>query len=85
MQQPLGFIDKTNPTFVCKLRKAIYGLKQAPRAWYNELKGFLLSYGIVNSHSDTSLFIYHTPIVSLYFLVYVEYLIVTYMQQYRLS
>lgn len=85
MQQPLGFIDKTNPTFVCKLRKAICGLKQAPRAWYNELKGFLLSYGIVNSHSDTSLFIYHTPIVSLYFLVYVEYLIVTYMQQYRLS
>lgn len=79
MQQPLDFIDKTNPTFVCKLRirKAIYGLKQAPRAWYNELKGFLLSYGFVNSHSDTSLFIYHTPIV--------EYLIVTYMQQYRLS
>lgn len=77
MQQPLDFIDKTNPTFVCKLRKAIYGLKQAPRAWYNELKGFLLSYGFVNSHSGTSLFIYHTPIV--------EYLIVTYMQQYRLS
>lgn len=77
MQQPLDFIDKTNPTFVCKLRKTIYGLKQAPRAWYNELKGFLLSYGFVNSHSDTSLFIYHTPIV--------EYLIVTYMQQYRLS
>lgn len=77
MQQPLDFIDKTNPTFVCKLRKAVYGLKQAPWAWYNELKGFLLSYGFVNSHSDTSLFIYHTPIV--------EYLIVTYMQQYRLS
>ncbi|KAI3728695.1 hypothetical protein L6452_17336 [Arctium lappa] len=33
MSQPLGFIDKTSPTHVCKLKKAIYGLKQAPRAW----------------------------------------------------
>lgn len=27
MQQPSDFIDKTNPIFVYKLRKAIYGLK----------------------------------------------------------
>ncbi|RVW20121.1 Retrovirus-related Pol polyprotein from transposon RE2 [Vitis vinifera] len=33
MAQPLGFVDRDNPTHVCKLKKAIYGLKQAPRAW----------------------------------------------------
>ena len=32
MQQPLGFVDKDRPSYVCKLRKEIYGLKQAPRA-----------------------------------------------------
>ena len=40
ISQPPGFIDKDNPTHVCKLRKAIYGLKQALRAWYHELKKF---------------------------------------------
>lgn len=77
MQQPPGFVDQANPNFVCRLRKAVYSLKQAPRVWYNELKRFLLSYGFVNSHSDTYLFIYHTSIVALYLLVYVNDLIVT--------
>lgn len=31
MEQPEGFIDKQNPSHVCKLKKALYGLKQAPR------------------------------------------------------
>ena len=38
MAQPSGFVDRDNPTHVCKLKKAIYGLKQAPRAWYLELR-----------------------------------------------
>ena len=76
MQQPLGFVDHNHPTHVCKLCKAIYDLKQAPRAWYTELKGFLLSYGFINSFSDASLFIYRKHGVTLYFLVYVDDLIV---------
>lgn len=67
MQQPPGFVDQNNPNFVCKLRNAISGLKQAPRAWYNELKGFLLSYGFANSRSDTSLFMYHHNAITLFF------------------
>ena len=76
IQQSLGFIDQNNPGFIRKLRKAIYGLKQAPRAWYTELKGFLLSYGFVNSRNDASLFIYHQNCITYYFLVYVDDLIV---------
>ena len=76
MQQPPGYVDQNNPNFVYKLRIAIYGLKQVPRAWHNELKGFLLSYGFVNSHSDTSLFIYYMSVMEVYFLVYVDDLIV---------
>ena len=77
IQQPPDFVDHNHPSHVCKLCKAIYGLKQAPRAWYTELKGFLLSYGFLNSFSDASLFIYHKHGVTLYFLLYVDDLIVT--------
>lgn len=77
MQQPPGFVDHGHPKFVCKLWKAIYGLKHAPTAWYDELQGFLLSFGFANSTNDTSLFIYHKEATTLYFLIYVDDLIVT--------
>lgn len=77
MQQPPGLIDPTYPSHVCKLKKAIYSFKQAPQAWYNELKGFLLLYRLVNSKSDTSLFVYRLVAVNVYFLVCVDDLIIT--------
>ncbi|GKV48448.1 hypothetical protein SLEP1_g55261 [Rubroshorea leprosula] len=77
MAQPPGFIDASQPLHVCRLRKSIYGLKQAPRTWFQELKSFLLSHGFQNSRSDTSLFIYRNGSDCLYFLVYVDDIIVT--------
>ncbi|GKV25827.1 hypothetical protein SLEP1_g35210 [Rubroshorea leprosula] len=77
MKQPAGFVDPNFPDHVCRLRKSIYGLKQAPRAWFQELKDFILSQGFTHSRSDTSLFIYHTASTWIYFLVYVDDIIIT--------
>lgn len=75
MAQPQGFIDPTCSSHVFRLRKAIYGLKQTPRAWYTKKKTFLLSFGFINSLSDTSLFIYNTRDAIIYQLVYVDDLV----------
>jgi len=77
MSQPLGFVNSHFPNYVYKHHKALYGLKQAPRAWYNALKDFLITYGFLNSRSDTSLFVYNRDDVVAYFLVYVDDLLLT--------
>ncbi|KAM1956212.1 hypothetical protein ACFX16_025655 [Malus domestica] len=77
MVQPPGFVDSNHPSHVCKLRKALYGLKQAPRAWYKELHSFLLSHGFVNAISDASLFLLKNGTAVIYFLVYVDDLLIT--------
>ncbi|GKV28732.1 hypothetical protein SLEP1_g37748 [Rubroshorea leprosula] len=77
LQQPVVFVDLDKPTHVCRLWKSIYGLKQAPRAWYKELKAFLLFEGFHNSKSDKSLFILHKDSTVIYFLVYVDDIILT--------
>ena len=77
MSQPPGFIDKDNPTYVCKLSKAIYGLKQVLWAWYQELKNFLWSSGFKNLYVDASLFVFNVNGHILYLLVYVDDIIIT--------
>ena len=75
MTQPEGFSDSTKPHHVCRLRKALYGLKQAPRAWFEKLRGALLSWGFYNSVSDTSLF-YSRKSGKLLLLVYVDNILI---------
>jgi hypothetical protein len=59
MRKPLGYEDKNNPSYVCKLDKTIYGLKQEPRVWYSRLSTRLCELDFVPSKSDTSLFVYN--------------------------
>jgi hypothetical protein len=77
MEQPQGFIDQSKPDHVCRLKKAIYGLKQAPRAWFNRLSHALVSLSFIESSVDHSLFIFHKGAIILYFLVYVDDILIT--------
>uniref|UniRef100_A0A7N2LDJ6 Reverse transcriptase Ty1/copia-type domain-containing protein n=1 Tax=Quercus lobata TaxID=97700 RepID=A0A7N2LDJ6_QUELO len=76
MSQPPGFAHPQFPNQVCKLKKALYGLKQSPTAWFSCLSSRLLALGFRGMRSDSSLFIYHSAIVTIYFLIYVDDLIV---------
>lgn len=77
MVQPPGFIDQSRPDYVCKLHKAQYGLKQAPRAWFHRMCAFPLSVGFIQSIVDSSLFIYRHGMHQIFFLLYVDDIVVT--------
>ncbi|KAG6475255.1 hypothetical protein ZIOFF_064473 [Zingiber officinale] len=62
---------------VCCLHKALYDLKQATSTWYLELRAFLASLGFIASRTDTSLFVYSRDDTVIYFLLYVDDLIIT--------
>jgi hypothetical protein len=77
MTQPPGFSDPSCPEYVCHLQKSLYGLKQAPRAWFSKLSNKLVSMGFSASKADTSLFIFKSPQAVIYFLIYVDDIIIT--------
>jgi hypothetical protein len=77
MAQPPGFCHPQLPHHVCHLRKALYGLKQAPRAWFSRLSNRLLALGFTGSKADSSLFIFRQGSVVIYFLIYVDDILVT--------
>lgn len=77
MMQPPGFVHPDFPSYVCQLQKALYGLKQAPRAWFSKLSSRLLELGFSASRADTSLFTYIRGSLRVYFLVYVDDIIIT--------
>ena len=58
VKQPPGFESTKYPHRVYKLHRALYGLKQAPKAWYDRLRGFLLSKGFVMGTVDKTLFLF---------------------------
>lgn len=76
MEQPPGFISQDS-SLVCRLHKALYDLKQAPRAWFDKLKGALLSLGFTSSKCDPCLSVFSQGANTIYMLVYVDDIIVT--------
>lgn len=72
MRQPPWYLDKSKPTFVCKLDKALYGLKQASCSWYARLCGKLEALGFRSSKADISLFYYNRGKHAMFVLVYVD-------------
>ena len=77
MEQPPGFINATNPGYVCKLNKALYGLKQSPRAWYTKLSTYMLKCGFQGSKSDTLVFFSNKGSSIIILLIYVDDIIIT--------
>ena len=76
-EQPSGFVDSSQPNFVCRLNKSLYGLKQAPRAWYSCFAGHITSLGFVESKADSSLFIYRRGADTAFLLLYVDDIVLT--------
>lgn len=77
MAQPAGFVHLDYPLHVCKFQKALYGLKQAPRAWFSKLSSRLLELGFTASRADSSLFTYRRGALCIFFLVYVDDIVIT--------
>jgi hypothetical protein len=77
MYQPSGYVDQNHPHHVCRLQKPLYGLKQALRVWYSKLSTTLQSLGFIPSKADTSIFIFVDRNVTIYMLIYVDYIIIT--------
>ena len=76
MQQPPGYVDPVNPSYVCKLHQSLYGLKQAPKAWFKRFTFHLLHLGFIASMADRSLFIFQSSGTIIYLLLYVDDIIV---------
>jgi Reverse transcriptase (RNA-dependent DNA polymerase) len=77
MTLPPGHKNESNPSQVCKLKKAIYGLKQSPRAWYAKLSLSLLKIKFFKSTVDSSMFIKHSQNIIIIILLYVDDIIIT--------
>lgn len=56
MEQPDGYVDKSNPEYVCRLNKTVYGLKQSPRAWYKTITPVLEAVGVSACPGDSGIF-----------------------------
>ena len=72
MEQPPSFVNKSFPHHVCQLKKSLYGLKQAPWALFLKLSNYLLSLSFSTSKIDTSLFFKYHNQIRLFFLIYVD-------------
>lgn len=77
MSQPNGFENKKKPNHVFKLKKTPYSLKQAPQAWYEKLKGALLSWGFKNAISYAFLLYWKNKEKSIYQLIFVDNILIT--------
>lgn len=77
MAQLQGFVHSQFPHHVCHLKKAIYGLKQVLSYWFHKLNYQLFALEFIASKAASTLFIYHTPALEIFVLIYVDDILVT--------
>ena len=76
MRQPEGFVQPGKAHMVCKLQKALYGLKQAGRAWYEKIDVALLDYHFMRLESDHCIYVFQSPSVMMFVVLYVDDLVI---------
>ena len=74
IQQPQGYVQ--DPSYCCKLNKAIYGLKQAAFRWHETVKTFMFSQNLTQCIMDPCVFIRRTETSTLIILIWVDDLII---------
>jgi hypothetical protein len=57
VEQPPGFVLRSQENKVLHLIKALYGLRQAPRAWYAKLDESLIGLGFQRSTSEHDVYL----------------------------
>lgn len=77
MIQLLGFKDNKFLGYVYKLQKVIYGLKQAPRAWFDTLKGTLLTMQLTHAKANVFLFLKLSSSSKVYLFVFSDDIILS--------
>jgi len=75
MEQPKGFVQRSDKHLVCKLTKSLYGLKQALRAWYQKIDASFLAFEFKRSVADHNLYFAQIGANVMIVLVYIDYLI----------
>jgi hypothetical protein len=63
-----------SPSYM-QVQKALYS-SFLPRAWFTRLSGKLIELGFIGSKVDSSLFLYHTAVVTMFLLIYVDDIII---------
>jgi hypothetical protein len=76
MKQPPSFEDPSHPDYIYRLDKSLYGLKQTPQAWFARLSSKLVQLGFLASKADISLFLFNKDDIQIYFLIYVDDIII---------
>jgi hypothetical protein len=78
--QSIVFVNPTHLDYVCHLNKSLYGLKQTPQVRYNRFCTYLQTLGFTKTKSDTSLFFFHRGSETVYLLLYVDDIVLSFEQ-----
>lgn len=76
MTQHEGLEHPKKLSHVCKLIKALCGMQLAPTTWFDKLRTTLLTRGFINSIFDTCLFVLQNDNVTVYLLIYIDYILI---------